>query len=485
MITDTEPAPLTRPTTWRRTDHTAAPVPGLSLSGSISWTWPYRLTLLAAYAIGFVLFDAHSLDLGPIEARLGLSARESFGPLGRVFAGWEPTIWPLPVVPSMIWTWFEGGTPSTGAVRWPAAIAGVVIGLMLSRRMALVLGGRTGVLVALCWLGSLGLIDRSAGAGIDLMLGLTVIAAIDRILARGSDLISGLWLALAFLSGGWPPVAIVALSTVVIGRREASLSWRLLVPPTLAVLGWSAWILKVAPAEAWGAALTLPLTQGPSWMLALGVFALALPWSPLAFLVGSRTIREGWDTPGRSYVVGWLQVSGALPDRRNHHPRPRARSQDARACRARRRLGSRDRTTHERDNPGSNQALGDDHRGVHGRGVDGHGGAGRGLPRDNRLVLQGDRDHPHDRQRARRDFGDCLGAEVPGTRVADHAHDAGHLPQNGAFRLLRSRVELQTQPGTLGTSHRPVDSTELADLHHSRLEHRPRLRNRPSRPPAL
>ncbi len=144
-----------------------------------------------------------------------------------------------------------------------------------------------------------------------LFLGLTTIAALDRILARGSDLIAGLWTALAFLAGGWPPVAIVALATIVIGRRESALSWRLLLPPVLACIGWSAWTLKVAPPEAWGAALTLPLMQGPAWGLALGVLLLALPWSPLALLVASRSIRDGWEPAGRSYVIGWLQVTGA------------------------------------------------------------------------------------------------------------------------------------------------------------------------------
>jgi hypothetical protein len=106
-------------------------------------------------------------------------------------------------------------------------------------------------------------------------------------------------------------VALIALTTVVMGRRGTSLNARLLGPPLVAAVCWSTWTLSVAPAEAWGAALAYPLTQKPAWMLAVGVVALGLPWSPLAALAISRTIREGWTQSGRALVVGWLQVAGA------------------------------------------------------------------------------------------------------------------------------------------------------------------------------
>ena len=277
----------------------------------LSWERPARLMALVVMATVFVFIGGASLELGPIEARLGLASNEHFAPLGRVFGGWEPSLWPAQVLPSLIWAQFEWIAPTANSVRWPAAIAGALIGLILCRSVATFLTGRAGVLVGLCWLGSLGMIDRSAGAGIDLLTGLATVAAFDRLLTTGSDLIAGILTAMALLAGGWPPVAIVLIATIVIGRRESALSARLLVPPVLALVAWSAWTLRVAPAEAWGAALTVPITQKPAWLFAVSVAGLTLPWTPLALLAVFPTSREGWEGPARSYVVGWMQVAGA------------------------------------------------------------------------------------------------------------------------------------------------------------------------------
>lgn len=260
----------------------------------------------------FVFWGATSLDLGPIEARLGLAAGEPVAAFGQVYGGLEPALWPVQVLSSRLWVWLEGsGTPGTGAVRWPAALAGVALGLVLALRARKVLRPRAGLMTALCWFGCVALIDRSAGAGIDLIAGLGTIAALDRILGRGSDFIAGLWTALAVLAGGWPPLAILLLATVVIGRAGSSLSWRLVLP-TLVLGGlWSAWALMTAPVEVWAAALTLPLTRSPDWTLALEVLALGLPWSPLAVCAASRAVRDPWPDQGRRVVIGWLQVAGA------------------------------------------------------------------------------------------------------------------------------------------------------------------------------
>lgn len=270
---------------------------------------PWRVLTLVVLAVGFVLYAGDRLELGPEEARLGLAALEPFGPLGQAFGGWEPRVWPGPLLAARAWAWGAGATQSS-AVRWPAAIAGALAGIVLARRGSLALGGRSGLLIGLAWLGSLALMDRSAGAGLDLFTGLFTVAAIDRLLGKGSDLAAGSWMALSFLCGGWPPLAIVSLSTVVIGRRGSGLSWRLLLPPVAVVAGWSAWALSVMPAQAWGASMAAPFTEEPAWWLIPGVLALAMPWSPLAMLSASRTLREGWDAPGRALVVGWLQVSG-------------------------------------------------------------------------------------------------------------------------------------------------------------------------------
>jgi hypothetical protein len=155
------------------------------------------------------------------------------------------------------------------------------------------------------------LIDRSAGAGIDPILGLCTIAALDRIVNRGSDWVAGIWASLAFLAGGWPPLAVIALATIVLGRHGAGLSARLLLPPLVTAVCWSGWALSRLQTEAWAAALTLPLTQKPEWFLALGVLALGLPWSPLVVLAATPSVRAGWSERGRGLVVGWLQVAGA------------------------------------------------------------------------------------------------------------------------------------------------------------------------------
>ncbi len=304
MSVDTSPA--SRPSTLiLRSD------PACSLaSREWAWTWPRRFVVFALLATTFVLLGGGNLDPNLDESRLGLAAFESLGPFGQVFGGWDPLIWPGQLAPALIWSWGEGGTPTSASLRWPAAIAGVWIGLILARRVSNNLGGRAGVLTGLCWFGSLALMDRSSGAGIDLITALGTVGALDRLLGRGSDLAAGVWTALAFLAGGWPPVAIVLLATIVLGRAGATLSWRLLTPIGITMVGWSVWALKLAPAEAWAAALTLPLTEKPAWWLAPGVLALGLPWTPLATLVASRSVRDTLPARGRPLIVGWIQVAG-------------------------------------------------------------------------------------------------------------------------------------------------------------------------------
>ncbi|SIO59223.1 hypothetical protein SAMN05444166_5969 [Singulisphaera sp. GP187] len=271
------------------------------------WAWALVLTVAA----GFILVGGGRQDLGPIEARLGIAAGEPFGPLGFTFGGWEPSLWPGEVVPSQLWGWGEEGRITSASVRWPAAIAGLLAGLILTRRVMATLGMRAAILTMLCWSGSVALMDRSAGTGLALISGLAIVATLDRILGRGSGWVAGLWAALAFLCGGWPPLALIGLATIVLGRRETGLSVGLLVPPILAAVAWSVWALNVMSTEAWAAALALPLTQKTAWFLPVTVFALGLPWSPFVALVASRSVRDGWSAPGRLLIMGWLQVAGA------------------------------------------------------------------------------------------------------------------------------------------------------------------------------
>jgi hypothetical protein len=259
----------------------------------------------------FVLPGAATLELNDIEARLGIAAAEQLGPFGQFYGGIEPSVWPGQVWLTQLWAWAESSRPTTGSVRWPAAIAAILAGVLLVRRASLALGKRAGVFVGVCLFGSLAFMDRSDAVGIPWIAALATIVALDRVLAKGSDSVAGLWAGAAFLCGGWPPVAILLLPILVIGRQGASFSLRLMLPLLGAVAGWSAWAVSVEPAATWGAALALPLTQGVDRSLAIAATLIALPWSPFAILVGARSVREGWTDLGRTFVLDWLKVAGA------------------------------------------------------------------------------------------------------------------------------------------------------------------------------
>ncbi len=264
-----------------------------------------------ALAAFFVLLGAANFDLNATEARLGLAIGDGLGPLGRVVGYWDPSVWPLPVALGQLAGWFEDEGATQNAIRWPAALAGCLIGYLLTRRGRLGLNPRAGVMVALAWFGSVALADRSTNLRIDLIAGLGTVAALDRLLARGSGWTVGCWASWAFLAGGWPPVAVLALATVVLGRSGATWSWRTSVPVLAAIAGWSAWALSQAPAEVWASALTLPITQPSAWGLGLAVVLAGCPWAPFVGLLACRSVRASWVGDGRPLVMGWLQVTGA------------------------------------------------------------------------------------------------------------------------------------------------------------------------------
>ena len=259
-------------------------------------------------AAGFVLIGGGSLDVGPTEAKLGLSANEPVGPFGQALGAWEPSVWVGSFLPSKIWS-VAGGMSTDAIVRWPSAVAGVVVGLFLCRAMRRTVGTRAAGLLALVWFGQLALIDRSADAGVDLMAGLGTILALNRLLSKGSGWVAGMWASWAFLAGGWPPLAMIVLATILLGRHGATFSFKTAAPVIATVVAWSAWALATTKASVWAAALSLPLTQGSAWSMALGVLGLGLPWSPIALLAFSTKIRDRWSPTGRPYAVGWAQVA--------------------------------------------------------------------------------------------------------------------------------------------------------------------------------
>ncbi len=279
---------------------------------AVAWLRPVSWVRLAwvSLALVFVIVGAIDLDLGPVEARLGLAAGEQAGPVGQVFGYWAPDLWPAQVWPSILLTQLEPlGRPSSAVIRWPAAFAGIIAGWMLTRRILQVLGMRAAVLGGICWFGSLAMIDRSGASGLDLILGLATLATIDRLMARGSDLVAGLWASLAFLAGGWPPLVVIGMAIVVLGKTTADFSRRLLLPPLLTAFVWSCWTWCSASSEVWAAAITLPLMQKPCWYFGFALLGLGLPWSPFGFLAISPSVREGWQPDGRRWLKGWFQVA--------------------------------------------------------------------------------------------------------------------------------------------------------------------------------
>jgi hypothetical protein len=266
--------------------------------------------VLAGLAVMFVAVGALGLDLDRQDARLGLAAGELVGPMGQVLGYWAPDLWPAQVIPSQVlFRISSGGRPTAGAVRWPAALAAILGGWLLAWGMSRTLGNRAAVLFGFCWFGSLALMDRSAGAGVDPILGLAMLGTIDRLLRRGSDGIAGLWASLAFLAGGWPPLIVIGLAVIAIGRRGSTFSLGLLLPPLATAILWSAVTIAVTSAEFWTVALTLPLTHRPAWSLASSVLLLGLPWSPFSLLALSRSIRAAWPPEGRAWITGWLQAA--------------------------------------------------------------------------------------------------------------------------------------------------------------------------------
>ncbi|WP_169976916.1 hypothetical protein [Tautonia rosea] len=298
-------------------------------------------TLVVAIITVFTLLGAGRLDLGPLEARLGMASGERIGPFGLVYGAWEPGLLPARLVPSQLWAWFYGGVTATAAsVRWPEAIAAALIALVASRRVGAVLGNRAAILAALTTAGTVAMIDRSAaGLGLldgaiawlvygvtgsyalmikpivpdlNLIAGLGAVLALDRLRSRGPDLAVGLLAGVASLAGGWPMLAVVAVPSFVLGSKEGAKPGRAVVGALAIGLAWSVWAWSTARFEAWAAAVALPLVKGPTWTLALWVLAYALPWSTLAVLPAFRSIRDGWSEEGKTFVLDWLKIVGAL-----------------------------------------------------------------------------------------------------------------------------------------------------------------------------
>lgn len=274
--------------------------------------WLGAGSMLAACAM--VLWAGVTRDLGDAEATLAIASTEAFGPFGRAFGGWMVGLPSARVLPSWLLSWMYGRDADgwIGLAHVPSLLASLGIVFLGARRCRSLVGPLAGALCAIALACSLALNERPMRLGFDPVLGLCLIAALDRLMLKGSDLVAGAWAALAMLMGGWPALAVILLPTIVLGRAGAYLSWKLLVPPVLAFVGWSIWALNGASPAAWGSALVGPLKQPMSWMLVPAALALTLPWSPFALLAAGRDVRGAWTPPARAWLTGWSGVFGVL-----------------------------------------------------------------------------------------------------------------------------------------------------------------------------
>ncbi len=277
----------------------------LSLPDPRVWCGP----VLVSLGLLFVLAGGADSELRSADARVGLAAKAGFHPLGQVFGQWRPDVWPLRVAVTRVSHFLEEpGRPLSGTVLWPSAIAGLIAGWIVARRLLNLEKFRLSLIFGFAWFGSVALLDHSSSLGLDLLTGMATIAALDRLIGRASDWTTGLWASLAFLSGGWPPLVVLALAVIVLGRREADFSVKLILPPVLTSALWLAWTVKAASVEVAAAALAWPLTQKPDWTLALQVLALGLPLSPFALLLISGPLRKRLRETGCGLVIDWLQI---------------------------------------------------------------------------------------------------------------------------------------------------------------------------------
>lgn len=277
----------------------------LNLPSARFWRGP----TLVLIGLIFVMIGGADSDLRSADASVGLAAKAGLSPLGQVYGQWRPDVWPLRVAASRLALFLEKpGHPLSGTVLWPSAIAGLAAGWLVARRLQGLEATRMSLLFGFAWFGSIALLDHSSSLGLDFLTGLATIAALDRLIHRGSDWVSGFWASLAFLSGGWPPLVVVGLAVIVLGRRGSDFSLKLIAPPVVVSGLWLAWAVHSASVEAAAAALAWPLTQKPAWTLGLQVFLLGLPLSPFALLLISGPARKALRDSGRGLVIDWLQI---------------------------------------------------------------------------------------------------------------------------------------------------------------------------------
>jgi hypothetical protein len=264
-----------------------------------------------AMALTFVVWGAARMDIGAHEARAAMAAREPIGPVGQSFGGLDPAIYPGSLVLPKLWAQFEDNGPGIESIRWPAAIVALLIAAVLALRTEYLSGKSAALWVSLGWLSSLAVIHRSGEAGIDIIGGFGLVLALDHCAARRgrADWVCGLLASIAFLCSGLPPLILISAASIVISRSSAGLSLSYLAIVLTTIAGWSAWALSEISAEAWAAAIALPVSfrNGANFPVTTAILSLpAILFLPT--LLGRRT-REGWDARRTDYVNSWWTVA--------------------------------------------------------------------------------------------------------------------------------------------------------------------------------
>ena len=271
--------------------------------------------IMVGLALFFVILGAIDLDLGPAEARLGLAAGEKPGPLGQVFGYWAPDLWPAQVIPSFVLGRLEAfGRPSSAAVRWPAAHGGY------PRRMDDRAEHGQGPWAA-CRRAIWDLLVRQPGTDRSIVGDRprpdrgTGHPGVDRPahhagFGPGRRTVGGPGVS------GWRLACIVGDRPGNHRHRQATAGFvrRWLLPPLvrrfLVVLDNLGFLRRGL-----GRVAHASFDQKPAWTLGATGDGLGLPWSPFAFLVLSRSIRQGWNHDGTAVAIGWLQVAWRVAHR--------------------------------------------------------------------------------------------------------------------------------------------------------------------------
>ncbi|MFM1801234.1 MAG: hypothetical protein RJA81_586 [Planctomycetota bacterium] len=259
----------------------------------------------------FVLWGGSRLDIGRQEARLGMAARETFGPVGQSFGGLDPGIYPGPIAIIKAWGLMEKHGPGQEAIRWTTAICASLIGIALTLRSEWLCGKVAAISVALCWLSNLALINRSGEFGLDFYTGLGLVLALNETVAKKGMLTwkAGIFTGISFLCAGLAPVILVLVNSIVICRSSAGLRPAFLAIVIATVGAWSAWALNTISAEAWAAAIALPMAVRSGSSFPTIALCLCFPMILAVPAFFSQTLREKWSEERREYVSNWWTIS--------------------------------------------------------------------------------------------------------------------------------------------------------------------------------